>query len=117
MLFSATEKAADDGKIKKLLECGVYAYAQGADRRHPYLSPVYGEFDKLPPILMTVGSHEMLLDDTLRVAEKIRAVGGQVELEIGNEMFHVYPLFYRVSPAANQSFKKILSFIKKHTAD
>ena len=115
VIFGKRRGRLDDGKIKKLLECGVYAYAQGADRSHPYLSPVYGEFDNLPPILMTVGSHEMLLDDTLRVAQKINLAGGQVEVEIGEGMFHVYPLFYRVSPTAHASFKKILAFLNQHT--
>lgn len=115
IIFGHKKSAPDEAKIKKLLECGVFSYADTADRRNPYLSPVLGDYHGMPPILMTVGSHEMLLDDTLRVAEKIKTAGGNVKVIIGEGMFHAYPLFYKISPTAKEAFKEILSFLNEHT--
>jgi len=47
-------------------------YLAGADPRIPYASPVFGDVAGLPPVLIQVGSHEMVLDDSVRVAEKLR---------------------------------------------
>ena len=101
--------------IETLLECSVFSYAGNADRRDPYLSPIYAKFHNLPPVLMTAGSHEMLLDDTLTVAEKLKAADGSVQVIIGEGMFHIYPLLYKMSPTAKETFGKILEFIGEHT--
>lgn len=114
--FGRKGSVLDDEKIRQLLASGVYAYAADADRSDPYLSPVLGLYHDMPPILMTAGSHEMVLDDTLAVAEKIKAAGGNVKVIIGEGMFHVYPLFYKFSPTAKETFNEILSFLKEHTS-
>ncbi len=104
----------DDSVIRKMLDCGVFSYARDADRRDPYLSPVFGGYHGMPPVLMTVGGYEMLLCDTLAVAEKINAAGGSAEVIVGKGMFHAYPLYYQLSPAAKEAFGKILAFISRH---
>jgi len=117
VLFGRKGSVPDDSKIQKLLNSGVFSYAEGADRSDPYLSPVYGEYRGMPPVLMTAGSHEMPLDDTLTVYKKITEAGGGAELIIGEGMFHVYPLFYKFSPTARKSFDKILGFLNLHTKE
>lgn len=114
-IFGRRGSVPDDAKINKILECGVFSYAQGADRSDPYLSPVLGEYHGMPPILMTAGSDEMLLDDALAVAKKIKAAGGSIRVIIGEGMFHAYPLFYKLSKTAKDTFEEILTFIKEHT--
>jgi acetyl esterase/lipase len=114
-LFGRKKSVPDEEKIKKLLAGGVFSYVGGADKRDPYLSPVLGDYHGMPPILMTAGSYEMLLDDTLTVAEKLKAAGGDVRVIIGAGMFHAYPLLYQVSPTAKETFKEILAFLKTHT--
>ncbi|MDR1093816.1 MAG: alpha/beta hydrolase [Clostridiales bacterium] len=114
VVFGRGGSAPGEAKIRKLLECGVFSYADGADRGDPYLSPVLGEYHGMPPILMAAGSNEMLLDDTLAVSERIKAAGGSVKVIIGDGMFHAYPLFHRISPTAKETFKEILSFLKEH---
>ena len=116
IIFGRRKSALDEEKIEKLRKCGVFSYAEGTDRNNPYLSPVLGEYHGMPPVLMTAGSHEMLLDDTLTVAEKIKAAGGEVRVIIGEGMFHSYPLFYMLSPAAKKTFKEVLLFLKEHTS-
>ena len=64
----------------------------------------------MPPILMTVGEKEMLLNDTLTVAQKIEEGGSDIELIIGKNMFHAYPLFYGYPPLQKQPLKKFFHF-------
>ncbi|MCL2256404.1 MAG: alpha/beta hydrolase [Firmicutes bacterium] len=104
----------DDEKLEQFLNCGLFSYVGDADRSDKYLSVVRGDYHGMPPMLMTVGSDECLLDDTLIVANKIKEAGGEVEVIIGEGMFHIYPLFFRLSATAKEDFKKILNFIRKH---
>lgn len=50
-------------------------YAPGRDKKHPWLSPLYGELEGLPPMQLFVGTDEMLFDDTIRFYQKNRQVG------------------------------------------
>lgn len=100
-------------KFDTILKSGVYCYTGEHDRTDPYLSPFFGEYKNMPPILMIAGEHELPLDDTLVVADKIRQAGGNVDVVIGKGMFHDYPLIYRLSPIARQAFNEIEKFIKK----
>lgn len=114
-VFGRRKGSLNETKLPKFLECGAFSYALGADRSDPYLSPILGEYHDMPPVLMTVGSREILLDDTLAVADKIKAAGGNVKVIVGEGMFHAYPLFYKISPTAKKTFMEILSFLKEHT--
>jgi len=114
-LFGRKNSDPDDEKIQQLLASGVFSYGADADKNDPYLSPVLGEYHGMPPILMTAGSHEMLLDDTLTVAEKIKAAGGNIKVIVGEGMFHVYPLFYMLSPTAKEAFREVLGFLREYT--
>jgi len=109
------KSVSDEIKMERILASGLFSYANDADKSNKYLSPVYGEYDNMPPMLMIVGDSEMLLDDTLTIVKKIEDSGGEVELHIGQGMFHGYPLFYNVSKQAKIAFEKVLKFIKKHT--
>jgi len=75
-------------------------YLAGADPRTPYASPLYGDPTGLPPTLIQVGSDEVLLDDSVRMAERMRAAGCQVELEIWPRMPHAWHLWARLVPEA-----------------
>ena len=75
-------------------------YLAGADPRTPYASPVYGDPAGLPPTLIHVGSDEVLLDDSVRMAERMRAAGCEIELEIWPRMPHAWHLWARIMPEA-----------------
>ena len=68
-------------------------YANGADLREPLASPLYGELAGLPPLLIHVGSSEILLDDAIRLAERAQAADVDVELEVAPNMVHIWHLF------------------------
>jgi monoterpene epsilon-lactone hydrolase len=69
-------------------------YSAGHPKDHPLISPLFGDYTGLPPMLIQVGTDEVLLDDSVRVAEKARAAGVKVELEQWPGMFHVWQFFY-----------------------
>jgi acetyl esterase/lipase len=77
---------------RRHLEIWAGYYAATADRRSPYLSPVFGEFSGLPPLLLLVGEHELLLDDALRVHDAAKDVGTDARVHIGRGMQHDWPL-------------------------
>jgi epsilon-lactone hydrolase len=88
-------------------------YLTDADPRHPYASPLYGDVRGLPPILIQVGSDEILRDDSVRMAEKLRAAGSAVEIQIGHRMHHVWQLYARVLPEGRAAIARIGAFLER----
>lgn len=68
-------------------------YAGEADLRHPHISPLFADLRGLPPLLIQVGTDEILLDDSVRLAESAEKAGVDVQLEVYEEMFHVFHMF------------------------
>jgi epsilon-lactone hydrolase len=93
------------------------AYLAGAEpKATPLASPLYADLTGLPPLRVLVGTDEGLHDDSVRLVEKIRAAGGQVELEIGEDMVHIWPIFSFL-PEAQESTARIGEFLRKGFAD
>jgi acetyl esterase/lipase len=86
-------------------------YLAGADPRTPYASPLYGDPTGLPPALIQVGSDEVLLDDSVRMAERLRAAGCEVELEVWPRMPHAWHVWARIMPEARQAIARIGEFV------
>jgi monoterpene epsilon-lactone hydrolase len=91
-------------------------YLAGADPRNPYASPLYGDPRGLPPTLLQVGSDEILRDDAVRMAERMRDTGCEVTLEIWPRMPHVWHGFAPVLPEARQAIARIGAFLRRWTA-
>jgi epsilon-lactone hydrolase len=87
-------------------------YLPRTDPRHPLASPVFGDFRGLPPILIQTGEHEMLRDDSIRVAKKARADGIPVTLEIWPGMVHVFQI--RGLPESREAVRRIGEFVKSN---
>jgi acetyl esterase/lipase len=114
---SMSTRAEADPMIKQeLLSQMALPYAAG-NLRHPHAAPLYAELHGLPPLLMQVGDAEVLLDDTTRVVERVRAVGGRVEITIYPEMFHVFQMYAGLLPEGQQAIDEIGAFVKAHTAE
>lgn len=79
--------------------------------KNPYASPVYGDFHGFPPILIQVGSREVLLDDSKKIEEKAKSCGCDVALEIWDDMVHVFHGYAPFLPEANEAIDKIGLFI------
>jgi epsilon-lactone hydrolase len=91
-------------------------YVGNADRRNPLASPLHGDYRGLPPMLMQVGDAEILLDDSTRVAEKAKAAGVKVDLEVWPEMVHVWHVYAKILPEGQQAIDRIGRYVIEHTA-
>lgn len=116
ILFGEKGKIASIEDQEKLLNGEIFCFIGDADRYDPYVSPVYGEFHGFPPMYFAVGGHEMLLDDTLTVAKKLKENNVEVVLDVQREMFHVYPLYGMFVPEGRKSFLDTMTFIKNKFA-
>jgi acetyl esterase/lipase len=89
------------------------AYLAGRDPRTPLASPLYADLAGLPPLLLQVGSAEILLDDAVRVAERARAAGVEAELRVWQDMFHVWHAFAEILPEGQQAVDEMAAFFEK----
>lgn len=87
-------------------------YAGDHDVTDPYISPLFGDFTGFPPMLIQVGSLEMLLSDSVSVAQKAKAQGVKVRLHVYEEMFHVFQMAMLLMPESKEAWKEIGRFLK-----
>jgi acetyl esterase/lipase len=112
---SVKTKAAEDPMVNEAgLKMMAQAYLASADARDPLASPLYAKLSGLPPLLIQVGSAEILLDDATRVTERARAAGVEVVLEPWEDMIHVFQAFPMLAEAG-QAIEKIGSFVRSRT--
>lgn len=87
-------------------------YVGDNDPRNPYISPLFGNFEGFPPMLLQVGSVEMLLSDSVSVAEKAKAAGGKVKLSVYEGMFHIFQMAMKLMPESRAAWAEIGRFLK-----
>jgi monoterpene epsilon-lactone hydrolase len=88
-------------------------YLGAADAREPLASPMFAELSGLPPLLILVGTIEVLYDDSVRFAAKAKEAGVDVELEVGEGLPHVWP-FMAGTPEAGVATEDIGRFLTAH---
>ncbi|GAB6907562.1 Acetyl-hydrolase [Desulfosarcina cetonica] len=89
-------------------------YIGDHDPRNPLISPLYAEMSGLPPILIHVGTDEMLLDDSKRIAKKAEDAGVNVTLKIYDKLWHVFHLNVNAMPEAKTAVAEFGAFIAEH---
>ena len=89
-------------------------YVGSYNPENPWISPLYGDLHNLPPILIEVGDREILLDDSLRFAEKAKADGVEMTLQVWEGMVHCFPLLAPMFPEATLAWDEIIAYIKKY---
>jgi monoterpene epsilon-lactone hydrolase len=89
-------------------------YAQGHDLSDPMLSPIYGDMSNFPPTILTTGTRDLLLSNTVRVHRKLRQAGVDAVLQVFEGQSHAQ--FYRDDrvPEVKEAFKEIAGFFDKH---
>jgi len=87
-------------------------YLGDTDARDPLASPVFAEYHGIPPLLIQAGEHEMLRDDSVRVAKKALSDGARVKLEIWPGMFHVFQSHDPLLPEARAAIDHIAEFMR-----
>jgi len=90
-------------------------YLGTRDPRMPLASPIHADLGGLPPILIHVGDREILLSDAVRLADRARTHGVSVELEIHDDMWHVWHLLAAYVPEGRRAIERIGTFILRHT--
>lgn len=88
-------------------------YVGPSDLNQPLASPLYADLHGLPPLLIQVGDHELLLSDATRLAEQARASGVEVTLEVWDEMWHVWQAWAGALPEGQQAIERIGAFIQR----
>ncbi len=89
-------------------------YVANNDARMPLISPLYADLHDLPPIFIQVGSDEILLSDSTRLAERAREAGVDATLDVWEGMWHVWHFFAGQMPEGNRAMKEVGKFIHKH---
>ena len=92
-------------------------YLGDYDPRTPLASPLYADLYHLSPMLIQVGSAEVLLDDSVRLAERALAAGVNTTLEVWPDMIHVWQSFAAILPEARQAIERVSTFVRMHLAD
>ena len=85
-------------------------YCPGEDRRNPLLSPLFGAWSGLPPLLFHAGSTEMLLDDSVRAHDRATQAGVPAEIEVFVGVPHVWHMFASL-PEARLATRRLAEFI------
>ena len=91
-------------------------YVAAADAADPHISPVFGDFSRLPPLLIQVGSHEILLSDALRLAARAAIADVPVTLEVTAGVPHVFQGFAAVLDEGDAALDRASTFLNTQFA-
>ncbi len=89
-------------------------YVADCESRDPLISPIYADLHTLPPMLIQVGSDEILLSDSIRLAERASESGIDTTIDIWPDMWHVWHFFAGQVPEGYQAVRDVGKFINKH---
>ena len=127
VLMSPALDLADDGDSHKTIIdaplltpelMGVFnaVYIGDGDRRAPEVTPFHADMAGLPPVLVHVGSWELLRDDSITICARINAAGGRAELKIWEGMCHSWQLFAPMLEEGMASIEEAGEFVRRHAA-
>ncbi len=87
----------------------------GKDPRHPLASPVHADLAGLPALYIQAGGSEGLLDDSIRVAQRAREAGVDVDLDVHPDMVHAWHVFASFLPEARLAIRRVGEFVRRKT--
>ena len=103
--------ASNDTMLGSLMPVNLL-YANGVDLAHPYLSPLFGDVSGFPPTILTSGTRDLYLSNTVRFHRKLRAAGVEAELHVGEAMPHGG--FGSVTPEDREMAAEVRRFVDRH---
>lgn len=109
---SIETNAGVDPMFGRISALHVRFYLGANDPRDPLCSPLFGRFEGLPPLMAQVGSTERLLDDSLRLAPRVRRAGGSLHVQVWSQMPHVWQAM--ALPESAQAIRALGRFIGHH---
>jgi monoterpene epsilon-lactone hydrolase len=98
------------------LRARVPDYVGQADAADPYISPIFGDLRELPPLLIQVGTHEVLLSDALRLAGRAAISDVPVTLDVTPGVPHVFQAYAGLLDEAGAALDRASDFLKAHLA-
>ncbi len=90
-------------------------YSGTLDMKDPRVSPLYGDFKGLPPMLVFASRSELLFDDSARLVPKAKSAGVPMRLEARDGLPHVWPIFHALIPEARESIRIASEFVRDVT--
>lgn len=104
------------GGYEPLLSAAAKLYANGLDLKDSRLSPVYGDFSGFPPTILTTGTRDLFLSNTVRVHRKLRQASVEAELEVYEGQSHAQYIPDPTAPETKEAFGEITRFFEEHLA-
>jgi acetyl esterase/lipase len=89
-------------------------YAGKFDLKHPYVSPIYGDFSDFPPSYLISGTRDLMLSDTVRVHRKLRRAGVEADLHIYEGQSHGDYIAVWNAPESEEHYAELNAFLLKH---
>jgi len=99
---------------KDLLRVGAKIFLGEHDPRDPLVSPLFADLHGLPPMLLHASEQEILLDDSLRTAERAKQSGIEVQLKTWPVVPHIWQIMHRWIPEGRESLALVRTFLRRH---
>jgi monoterpene epsilon-lactone hydrolase len=112
-----TRTDADPLLSRELLQARVPDYTAGQDAALPLISPVFADLSSLPPLMIQAGTHEVLLDDAVRLAQRAVTADVEVTLDITPRVPHVFQAYSPMLDEAVAALDRAGQFLSAHLAD
>jgi epsilon-lactone hydrolase len=87
-------------------------YHQDLNPAHPHISPLFGDYSNIAPILIQVGTEEILLSDSLRMISNAKKFNAEIHVDIWDGMFHVWHFGWPYLPESRDAILKIVNFLE-----
>jgi epsilon-lactone hydrolase len=88
-------------------------YANGHDLKDPMLSPIYGDLRGFPPTILTTGTRDLFLSNTVRVHQRLREAGVVADLMVFEGMAHAHYMFAPDAPESKEHFTQVAAFFER----
>jgi epsilon-lactone hydrolase len=111
-----TKREVDPLLSPELLQPRVTDYTAGQDAALPLISPLFADLSGLPPLIIQAGSHEVLLDDALRLAQQAATADVEVTLEITPGVPHVFQAYSPMLDEAGAALDRAGQLLSAHLA-
>jgi acetyl esterase/lipase len=111
-----TRREADPLFTRELLQERVNDYTAGQDAALPLMSPIFADLSGLPPLIIQAGSHELLLDDAVRLAGQAASADVEVTLEVTPGVPHVFQAYSAILDEAVVALDRAGQLLSTHLA-
>jgi epsilon-lactone hydrolase len=111
-----TKREVDPLFTRELLQERVVDYTAGQDAAVALISPIFADLSGLPPLIIQAGSHEVLLDDAVRLAQQAAAADVEVMLDITSRVPHVFQAYSAILDEGAAALDRAGQFLSTHLA-